>query len=491
MSNLNLSPDIKTCRPISDLPSPPGLPLIGNAHALKLPTLHLVLENWAKQHGEIYHFRVFKQKHVVIACPDLIKEIMRARPDGFARLGKIRDMDDAAITQGVFSAEGAQWKRQRKLLMPGLSNASLGKTMAHIQTCTARLMKLWQQSPEQDIDVLTDIMRYTVDVTSLMVFGHDMNTLEQGDNQLQQHIARMFSEINYRVNFPVPYWQYIHLKREKDYLKSKAYVERHVYALIDAAKQRMRDDPIPHNLIESMLIASDPDTPGAKLDDQEVYANAMTMLLAGEDTTANTLAWLVHYLSQSPTQQAHIRAETVAAVGAGNTLSDIKQTRQLPYTLACIQEAMRLRSTAPVFFIENIKPVALNGTWLPAATPIYLLSRHAGLQTQYCRDPGTFLPERWLEKSVLTTEGTATAAPDVHASQVPFGYGPRICAGMNLAMLEMAVMISTLCQHFIIEPGAANLPVSEVFGLTMKPEGVRVRLRRPRSCTNDQEIQPI
>ena len=56
---------------------------------------------------------------------------------------------------------------------------------------------------------------------------------------------------------------------------------------------------------------------------------------------------------------------------------------------------------------------------------------------------------------------------------------------MNLAMLEMAVMISTLCQHFIIEPGAANLPVSEVFGLTMKPEGVRVRLRRPRACTND------
>lgn len=483
MSDLQLSPDIKTCRPAAQLPRPAGLPLIGNAHALKLSKLHLVLEDWARQHGEIYHFRVFNQQHVVVACPELIKDIMRARPEGFARLGKLRDIEDTAIAEGVFSAEGDQWKRQRKLLMPALSNASLGKTMEHMQTCTARLMQLWQGAPGQDIDVLTDIMRYTVDVTSLMVFGHDMNTLEQGDNQLQRDIARIFSEINFRINFPVPYWRYIHLPRDREYSRAKDSVEKHVYALIDAARQRMTQDPVPHNLIESMLVASDPETPGAKLSDNEVYANALTMLLAGEDTTANTLAWLVYHLSQSSAQQEKIRAEMSMAVGAGNMLSDLKQTRLLPYTLACIQEVMRLRSTAPVFFIENIQPVALRGTWLPARTPIYLLSRYAGLQNKYCADPQRFLPERWLaQPDAVAVAGSSNPAPNQPPSapvaQVPFGFGPRICAGMNLAMLEMAVMITTLCQHFSIEPAQADSPVSEVFGLTMKPEGVRVRLRR-------------
>ncbi len=484
MSDLQLSPDIATCNPVTQLPRPAGLPLIGNIASLKLSKLHLVLENWAQQHGDLYHFRVFNQKHVVIACPDLIKDIMRARPDGFARLGKLRDIEDTAITEGVFSAEGDQWKRQRKLLMPALSNASLGKTMEHMQTCTARLMKLWQGTPGQDVDVLTDIMRYTVDVTSLMVFGHDLNTLEHGDNKLQQDIARIFSEINFRINFPVPYWRYIQLPRDREYNRAKDSVEKHVYALIDAAKRRLAHDPLPHNLIESMLVASDPDTPGAKLSDNEVYANALTMLLAGEDTTANTLAWLVYHLSQSAAQQEKIRAETSSAVGAGNVLSDLRQTRLLPYTLACIQEVMRLRSTAPVFFIENIKPVALRGTWLPAATPIYLLSRYAGLQSKYCADPERFLPERFLPEQRLEQPAKETAtspqahASQPHASQVPFGFGPRICAGMNLAMLEMAVMITTLCKNFVIEPAQTHSPVSEVFGLTMKPEGVRVRLRK-------------
>jgi cytochrome P450 len=155
-------------RTLTELPGPRGLPLVGNLLQLDLKQLHRVLERWCNEFGPLYTFKLGRKPVVVIADPELIQTILRQRPTVYRRVGTIESVFTEMGITGVFSAEGEDWKRQRRLTAHALDAAHLRQFFPTLIKVTERLKHRWSKAAEKGaaVDVQQDLMRYTVDVTT-------------------------------------------------------------------------------------------------------------------------------------------------------------------------------------------------------------------------------------------------------------------------------------------------------------------------------------
>ena len=325
------------------------------------------------------------------------------------------------------------------------------------------------------MDVQSDLMRYAVDVTSLLAFGRDLNTLEHHESELQEHVSVLFAAINARVNALVPYWRYFKLPRDRKVERAKTAVRRLLFEMIAEAETALRRDPerasSPRTVLEFMLVARRHEDPGVRLTDDEVVANVATLLLAGEDTTANTVAWMLHYLADHPAIQRKARDEVDAIVGDAGVLENPEDAHRLRYVAAVAHEALRLRAVLPVQLLETHGDVSFGDLRVPAGTPIFLLARRCAIDADNFANPMAFDPERWLGPANRQEPGHNS-----HAS-FAFGGGPRTCPGRALALVECAMVIATTLRTLHVEPASAGSAVGESFDFTMRPTGLRIRFR--------------
>ena len=174
-------------RTLDDLPGPKGLPLLGNLHQLDLPKLHLILEAWAERYGEAYLFRMGTRPAVAIANPAWCEQVLRARPDTFRRDAGMAKVIAEMGFDGVFSAEGEAWRPQRKLSVAALAQRNLRGLYPKIQTVSnrflARLRKL--ADAEAPVDIVAELKSFAVDVTTLITFGYDIDTIDQDEGIIQ------------------------------------------------------------------------------------------------------------------------------------------------------------------------------------------------------------------------------------------------------------------------------------------------------------------
>jgi len=236
----------------------------------------------------------------------------------------------------------------------------------------------------------------------------------------------------------------------------------------------MDDEPArrtnPTNLIEAMIAARD--TEGSGVNDSDVAGNVLTMLLAGEDTTANTLAWMIWLLSRNPAALERARAEVASVLGDERMPSRYEQLGALPYIEACANETMRLKPVAPLLILQAARPTVVAGIEIPDGQIVMCLMRPPAVNEKYFPDPQTFDPARWLEPAAKS----ATSAKRV---AMPFGAGPRLCPGRYLAMLEMKMAMAMLLGSFELESvGTADgTEPRELMAFTMQPVGLQMKLR--------------
>jgi cytochrome P450/nitrite reductase/ring-hydroxylating ferredoxin subunit len=459
-------------RRVEDLPGPRALPVIGNAHQIDLDRFHLVVEGWAAELGTPLAFRVGGRRVVAFASPEIADEVLRARPDRFRRPAKLAPIFDEMGIGGVFSAEGSAWRAQRRLAMGALSHRNLHGFFPTMRTVAERLRRRWARAAEAggDTDIQDDLMRFTVDVTTNLVFGCDLDTLSQGDDVVQRRLAQVFPALNRRLNSLLPYWRFVRLPRDRRLDRALAELRPWLAGLIRDRRDRLAREPArahaPSNFLDAMLTARDDE--GRPFDDETIFGNAMTMLLAGEDTTANTLAWAVHHLCDAPDAVDVLRGEMRAA-GVEVVPADLDQVNRLQQATAIAQETMRLRPVAPMLFLEGLDDEVVGGVAIPRGTIIALLCRPPVLDRARFDDPHEFRPDRWLEHPA----SLARAA----SAHIPFGSGPRICPGRTLALVEMRLVLATLYASFDVDRIGPASAVTERFSFVMSPQGLRVRLR--------------
>ena len=458
---------------IDELPGPRGLPLLGNLLQMDTARLHLAAEAWVRTYGEYYRFRLGRRQFVVIANAEAIAAVLRDRPDGFQRTSRMSAIAREMGFGGVFSANGEQWRRQRPMVMAGFDPPHIKSYFPALVKVTQRFAGRWRRAAAagEDIDLQADLMRYTVDVTAGLAFGVDINTLESDDEVIQSHLDKILPALFKRLMSPFPSLHKASPGLGKHLRALQAAVER----FIALARERMEKDPSlrthPANLIEAMLAARD--APASGLTDADVAGNVLTLLLAGEDTTANTLAWTIYLLSRNPRTMQRARDEVRAVLGAEALPTRFEQLAALPYVEACAHETMRLKPVAPLILAEAVRASVVAGIEVPAGQLLMLLMRPPATDERHFRDAQRFDPARWLD-------GSPTRAPSsAKRVAMPFGAGPRLCPGRYLAVLEMKMALAMLLGGFELE--SVRTPdggeAREHLALTMAPMGLRITLQ--------------
>jgi cytochrome P450/nitrite reductase/ring-hydroxylating ferredoxin subunit len=462
----------RTRRRIADLPSPPGLPLIGNTLQIDVPRFHLILEDWARVHGAIYRVDVVGRPLIAVSDVELIEQVLRDRPETWRRDDRVPPVFSELGVNGVFAAEGAAWRSQRRLAMEGLAQKNVRASFPTLRTIAERLHHRWERAAERGtvLDLPDELMRFTVDVTTSLVFGRDLHTLDGGEDVIQNDLSHIFPAFARRLNSLLPYWRLFRLPRDREVDRAVAAVHAWLRELIADARRSIAEDPsrAPTNFMEAMIAARDEH--GRPFPDDILIGNGMTMLLAGEDTTAYSLGWAVHLLLDHPEEVSALRSELESVLGDAPVPRTLEETNRLDVASAIANEAMRLKPVAPLNFAQANHDTVLGDVEIPKDTTVVLLHKVPQTSARHFTDPQVFRPQRWLRNA-------ARAAHDP-AAFMPFGSGPRICPGRSLALIEMRLVLATLYQSFDVIRVGNSSDVAEKFAFTMSPTQLPVRLRK-------------
>jgi cytochrome P450 len=463
-----------TLRSLDDLPGPPGLPGLGNVLQARTSRLHLVAEQWSREYGPMFRFDLGPRRIIGIADAATINEILRRRPAEFRRWREIETIAAETGSTGVFAAEGADWQRQRRLAVTALNSNHLHHYFDLIRRATERLHRRLAAAAasETAIAIEREFKTFTLEVTTSLAFGVDPTGPDRAGPDLRPDIDRIFDAFARRLSAPVPYWRWVRLPADRAIDRSVARLHRAVDDYIEQARARMRARPElhehPENFLEGMLAAQ----AEGRYSEQEIIGNTLTMLLAGVDTTAVTLAWTSWLLARHPEVQERLASDALDLLGEETVAADYETTSRFGYGEAVVRETLRLKPAAVAILLESLGERVIAGLRIPAGTRLMLLTRDAALHEDSFDHPEAFDPARWI--------GDHDGLHDTKAF-LAFGAGPRFCPGRNLALLEAKAALATVARNFELTLDPTVPPVTERFAFTMAPVGLRVRVRSRRA----------
>ncbi|MEO5996072.1 MAG: cytochrome P450 [Chitinophagaceae bacterium] len=460
---------------INELPGPAGLPLLGNVLQLPTEKLHRVFAKWSDQYGPIYKIKLGIIPIVVITAPESVQHVLKNRPDKFRRLGKMDFIIREVGISGVFNAEGEEWKQQRKVVTQALNLQHIKSFFPLLVTITEKFLARWNRLSSENslLEVKSELTRYTVDNTSLLAFGYNMNTIEKDKDIIQEHLKNIFPAIFNRISLPVPYWRYLKLPADKKLEKSLAFINKFMQGIVDKTREEMAQNPEldmqPTNFLQAVIAASDPENP---VSNEEIIGNVLTMLLAGEDTTAHTIAWVLYFMHLYPEVQQKMQQEADRILGNENTLKEYDDIAKLTYIEAVTFESMRFKPVAPVLYFDTLEDVAIEGVQLPKGTAVFLQTNYEVTKETNFSNADKFMPERWM------AGGCPVFKVHDERAFIPFGAGPRFCPGYHLAMVEIKTVLSMICKHFTVVMQTRPEDVKEILAFTMMPSEFVIRLER-------------
>jgi cytochrome P450 len=384
--------------------------------------------NLARTYGDVVSYRMGGEQVFFVNDPQIIKDILVTHARNFMK-GRGLQRTKPLLGEGLLTSEGAVHLRQRRLMQPAFHRdriAGYGKTMVEY---AALVRQGWTHGAT--IDAAREMNRLTLSVVGKTLFDADVESqaAEVGEaltGVLESFWTMMLPFANVLERLPVP-----HLRRAR---RSRAQLDAMIYRMIAERRASGRD----HGDLLSMLLHAQDEDDGGVMTDRQVRDEAMTIFLAGHETTANALTWTWYLLSGAPDVEAKLREE-IDRVLQGR-LPSMEDLRSLTYTERIVTEAMRLFPPAWIIGRRALADVPLGASYVAPAGSICVMSQYVmHRDARYYRDPERFDPDRW-------TPEFRAALPKF--AYFPFGGGPRQCIGESFAWMELILIVSTIAQQW-------------------------------------------
>ena len=411
------------------------------------------------EYGDIFTMQFGEAKVLFVANPEAMYEIIVEKAKHFYKGADYRNRQNGLarfLGNGLLTSDGEFWKRQRKLVAPSLHAKRIESYAEIMVDVTQRTIDNWHDGAELDVD--QEMMRATLEIVGKALFKVDVSR----DAERVGHALTVIQQNMGGITI-IPAWVPT---------PAKLRVSRAVRALDDLVygiiAERRKSGEDYGDLLSMLLLARDDDDNG--MTDEQVRDEAVTLLLAGHETTANALNWTWMLLAQNPDKEALLHEELDTVLGGrAPMLTDLKQ---LPYTEMVIKESMRLYPPAYSFGRMAIEDVNIQGYDIPANTDINIFSIIAHRSPQWWDEPMEFRPERFSPENEKNIPRYA---------YLPFGGGPRVCIGNSFAMMEARLMLATMAQRFQLrlKPGQ-TVKLDPL--ITLRPLGgmhMRVEQREP------------
>lgn len=456
----------------NDLPGPKGIPFFGSAFDMDLPNMHNQFQEMAEEYGDVFKIKLGPVKMAIVSNPKIIQHVLRDRPEGFIRMKKLDTILREEGVHGVFNAEGDEWKMHRRMVAKGLDVKHQKAFFDKMLISVDRLYAKWKKAADtgEEINISQDFLRFTVDITTTLAFGFEMNTIEEKGGVVQDHMEKIFPMIFKRINAPIQWHKLIRKKNDREFDKAVDIINTMLDQWIVDGRKRLEDHPElkenPSNFLEAILLEAEhePD-----FGDEQVKGNLMTVLMAGEDTTAHTLSWTIYLLTKFTDYQTKLQTEIDESLGKARSITDFDLTQGFKFLEGIAYETMRLKPVAPILLFEPLSDVEIEGYFFKKGTRILMPTRQAAVQDENFTDGKSFYPERWIKESKCPVHNMD--------AYVPFGGGPRFCPGKNLALLEMKLVLSMLFKNFDVEMVTPHEDITEIMAFTMMASDFQVRLK--------------
>ena len=397
-------------------------------------------------YGDIVQYRSSVEPAYLINHPDYIQHVLQTNGQNYNKSTYLNKYIVESLTgEGLLTSENPLWREQRRLIQPAFHRRSLPAFIGLMTDATCRSIdRLRATPPGETVDIAREMMRLTLDIVTSALFGYD--------------ITGRADEVGQAMDTMVT----IGKPRHRKVKEAIDLVDSIVYTIIDdrrAHPQRERDD-----LLTMLLNARYED--GTAMPDKLVRDEVMTLLIAGHETTANTLGWTWYLLAQNPAVVERLEAEVDTLRGAAPTMADFPR---LVYTDRVMQEAMRLYPSAWSISRRALGDDEIGGYHIPAGSIVAMSPYTTHRHPAFWPDPERFDPERFTPERVAARPRFA---------YFPFGGGTRQCIGNYFALMESLIIISTIVQHFRLQPRWTE-PIEGHALVTLRPRGgVPVALER-------------
>jgi cytochrome P450 len=407
-------------------PGPKGTFLGGSLRDFNKHRLDFFLRI-AREFGDIVSFRFGPKRLFLVSNPDLIEQVLVTDAKHYIKHFGAR-MYKPVLGNGLVTSEGDFWLRQRRLSQPAFLKNRVVSYAPAMSELTRAMLGRWR--PGLPVDIHGEFSNLTSAIALKTLFGlDDASDREDFVTTLQLAFDLLSARFSDLVRLPM----WVPTPRN---LRTRRAIAK-LYRVVDGFIAQGRARKVPGDDLLSRLVTAQDDD-GSRMTDTQLREEAMTLYLAGHETTALTLAWSWYLLATHPGVEAKL-VEEWARVLAGRSPAP-EDLPNLPYTDAVLTEAMRVYP--PVYLIgrEATRELELGGYRVPKGTTIFMCQWVSHRDPRYFGpDPETFRPERWLD-------GLAKRIPKY--AYYPFGGGPRVCIGNTFALMEAAILLATVGQRY-------------------------------------------
>jgi cytochrome P450 len=374
---------------------------------------------------------------VLVNTPELVPEVLIDRVDDFQKSPLLRVLSRPVLGEGLLTSEGELHRQRRKLVAPAFAHQRVSK---YAETMTAHALAAqaaWRDG--ERLDMAQAMMRLTLAIVGETLFS--VNLLDQADSLGRDiTIVQNFAIRQMRLPIPLPPV----LRR-----RPQAALDRLNYTVYGMIRERRANPADRGDLLAMLLLSKDEET-GLQLTDEQVRDEAMTLFLAGHETTAQAMTWSWYLLAKHPDAFARLREE-----GA-------------PFALRVMKEAMRLYPPAFLLARSALRETSIGGFPIAKDEIVFIAPWLLHRNPRFFDDPLRFDPDRFLPEREARIERFA---------YMPFGGGRRICIGNQFALMEGQIILSTIAPHVGMDLVDRRPPEIKPL-LTLRPRNLTVAIRR-------------
>jgi cytochrome P450 len=403
------------------------------------------------------HLRVYLANN-----PKFIEEVLVEKSRHFIKHFALR-MNPGILGKGLLTSESDFWLRQRRLIQPAFARNRLAAYGPPMVAAAERVLDEW--TPGDTRDIANEMSRITLDITAKALFDADAH---ESAGEVRDALKYMLDSFLVRFNrflLPIPLW--VPTPRNLAMRGALRRLDRIIYGYIRQRRQCGEDKG---DLLSILLHARDEDD-GKGMTDQQVRDEAMTLFLAGHETTALALSWTWYLLATNPAAERYLVAELRSVLnGRTPTGADLPRLR---YAEAVMTESMRLRPPVYAFGREALDDCEIGGYHVPRKTTILMSQWVVQRDPRWFPEPEKFLPERWLDDRAQRVPKYA---------YFPFGGGQRLCIGNTFALMETVLVLATIAQRyrFTLAEGHEVVPQAT---FTLRPKHGIYSVITPRTRT--------
>jgi cytochrome P450 len=409
---------------------PPGpKPLVPGLNLLALRRDRIgFLMRMVEEYGELARFDLGPYPAYLLSNPDHIRDVLITHNKQFMK-GEGLQRAKRLLGEGLLTSEGEFHLRQRRLAQPAFHRQRIAGYATTMIEFASKMRDEWR--PGETRDIAREMMRLTLAIAGKTLFGTDVTGEADEIGQALDTAMQAFNRLTLPFSNLI---ERLPLPSVRRFGQAKERLDATIYRMIGERRASGRD----HGDLLSMLIAArDEEGDGTGMTDQQLRDEALTIFLAGHETTANTLTWTWYLLSQNPDAEAKFHAEIDAVIeGRVPAAEDFPRLR---YTEMVLAESMRLYPPAWIIGRRALSDYRIDEYPIPAGSILLMSQYVVHHRAKYFPDPFRFDPERW-------TPEAKDSRPKF--SYFPFGGGPRLCIGEHFAWMEGVLVLAAIAQRW-------------------------------------------